>query len=59
MPIMIVMELYRRVQGADGSKVIVNEAAKSEYEEIWNSKTEPERYTITEDEVSTVIYGKS
>ncbi|EEQ60455.1 hypothetical protein CBFG_04167 [Clostridiales bacterium 1_7_47FAA] len=39
--------------------MIVNEAAKSEYEEIWNSKTEPERYTITEDEVSTVIYGKS
>lgn len=46
-------------RGADGSKMIVNEATKSEYENIWNSQIELERYTITEDEISMVIYGGS
>jgi len=46
-------------RGADGNKMIVNEATKSEYENIWNSQIELERYTITEDEISMVIYGGS
>lgn len=44
-------------RGADGSKIIVTEETKYEYERIWNSMIELERYTVNNDTILKVIYG--
>lgn len=44
-------------RGADGSKIIVTEETKHEYEKIWKDKIDLECYTISEDTILKVIYG--
>lgn len=44
-------------RGNDGNKVIVDDETKDEYDRIRKSETELQRHTITEEEISAVIYG--
>lgn len=46
-------------RGADESRIIVTEENKYEYERIWKSMIDLERYIASEDTILTVIYGES
>lgn len=43
-------------RGSDGDNIIVTEETENEYECIWKSMIKLESYSITEDNITTVIY---
>lgn len=47
----------RWFRGTDGDKIIVTEETEYEYQCIWKSRVKLERWSITEDNITTVIYG--